>query len=120
MLHLLDVRSGAVLQDTRVLAQECNVDPAALQIPRETVNLQMDMAILVEAFVVVVVGGLGSVTGALWASLAIGLLQTFAVGLDRPLLAGISLAQVAPMLPFLLMVLMLIFRPRGLMGTRDG
>ncbi|MGZ9032245.1 MAG: branched-chain amino acid ABC transporter permease, partial [Burkholderiaceae bacterium] len=49
----------------------------ALQIPRETVNLQMDMAILVEAFVVVVVGGLGSVTGALWASLAIGLLHAF-------------------------------------------
>ena len=49
----------------------------ALQIPRETVNLQMDMAILVEAFVVVVVGGLGSVTGALWASLAIGLVHAF-------------------------------------------
>ena len=49
----------------------------ALQIPRETVKLQMDLAILVEAFVVVVVGGLGSVSGALWASLAIGLLHAF-------------------------------------------
>src|SRR4029453_16935218 len=40
----------------------------ALQIPRETVNLQMDMTVLVEAFVVVVVGGWGSLSGALWSS----------------------------------------------------
>ena len=49
----------------------------ALQIPRETVNLQMDLGILIEAFVVVVVGGLGSVTGAFWAALLIGLLHAF-------------------------------------------
>ncbi len=63
-------------------------------------------------FVVVVVGGIGSLAGAFWASILIGLLQTFAVGLD---------VTVAPILPYLLMVLMLIFRPRGLAGKRgDG
>ncbi|MGB4360209.1 MAG: branched-chain amino acid ABC transporter permease [Rhodoferax sp.] len=60
-------------------------------------------------FVVVVVGGVGSLGGAFLASLLIGLMQTFAVGLD---------VSVAPILPYVLMVLVLIFRPRGLAGAR--
>ncbi len=79
----------------------------ALQIPRETVNLQMDMAILVEAFVVVVVGGLGSVTGALWASLAIGLLHAFGTW---------WLPQSTLVLIFVVMAVMLVARPHGLLG----
>ncbi|MGB7481069.1 MAG: branched-chain amino acid ABC transporter permease, partial [Burkholderiaceae bacterium] len=90
-------------------------------------------------FVVVVVGGMGSLTGALLASLLIGVLQTFAVALDysmATLFGGfgavvtsdtfgfpvlkLTISQVAPILPYLLLVLILIFRPRGLMGTREG
>ncbi len=87
-------------------------------------------------FVVVVVGGLGSLSGAFVASLLIGLLQTFAVASNASL-AGlfggavpaeswlrdiwtVTVAQVAPILPYLLLVLILIFRPRGLMGTRES
>ncbi len=70
-------------------------------------------------FVIVVVGGMGSLAGAFIASLLIGCIQTFAVSLDWSL-GGITIAQAAPVLPYLLMVLMLILRPRGLMGTRDG
>ena len=64
-------------------------------------------------FVVVVVGGMGSLAGAFLASLLIGLVQTFAVAMD-----GIA-AQAAPILPYLLLVLMLVFRPQGLLGARD-
>ena len=90
-------------------------------------------------FVVVVVGGMGSLAGAFVASLLIGVLQTFAVAIDYsvlnalrsigiPLGAGaadvsllnLTLAQVAPILPYLFLVLILIFRPKGLMGTREG
>lgn len=87
-------------------------------------------------FVVVVVGGMGSLGGAFVASILIGLIQTFAVAVDASLsdllarfgvvvssrsdLGRITLAQVAPMLPFLLLVLVLIFRPRGLMGARES
>ena len=90
-------------------------------------------------FVVVVVGGLGSLGGAFLASLLIGLIQTFAVALDASLLTllarlnyavtldtpgyallALPVSQLAPVLPFLLLVLMLIFRPRGLLGTRDA
>jgi branched-chain amino acid transport system permease protein len=69
----------------------------------------MAMAVGGIIFVVVVVGGIGSLGGAFLASLLIGLMQTFAVGLD---------VSVAPMLPYVLMVLVLIFRPRGLAGVR--
>jgi len=79
----------------------------ALQIPRETVNLQMDMAILVEAFVVVVVGGLGSVSGAFIASLAIGLLHAFGTW---------WLPQSTLVLIFVVMAAVLVVRPHGLRG----
>jgi branched-chain amino acid transport system permease protein len=72
-------------------------------------------------FVVVVVGGMGSLGGAFVASLLIGCLQTFSVGLDWKIgWLGITVAQTAPVLPYLLMVLILILRPRGLLGTREG
>jgi len=70
-------------------------------------------------FVIVVVGGMGSLAGAFIASLLIGCLQTFSVALDWPIF-GLTVSQVAPVLPYLLMVLLLIFRPKGLMGTREG
>ena len=72
-------------------------------------------------FVVVVVGGMGSLAGAFVASILIGCLQTFSVGLDWSIpWLGITVAQTAPVLPYLLMVLILILRPRGLLGTREG
>ncbi|MCI4431514.1 MAG: branched-chain amino acid ABC transporter permease [Burkholderiales bacterium] len=89
-------------------------------------------------FVVVVVGGLGSLQGAFVASLLIGMIQTFAVALNvsladvlarfgftvtRESMGGdlwmATVAQVAPIIPYLLLVLVLIFRPKGLMGDRD-
>ncbi len=90
-------------------------------------------------FVVVVVGGMGSLAGAFLASILIGVMQTFAVAIDKSLgdlLGGLGMqitasggleqvlrltvAQVAPILPYLLMVLILIFRPKGLLGTRES
>ena len=90
-------------------------------------------------FVVAVVGGMGSLAGAFVASLLIGVIQTFAVAMDQsfvtlfqafgvaitpatPLysLWKLTIAQTAPILPYLFLVLILIFRPRGLMGTREG
>jgi len=90
-------------------------------------------------FVVVVVGGMGSLPGAFLASLLIGIIQTFAVGIDQSLLTlmqalglqlseamlnnavlKLTVSQVAPILPYLFLVLILIFRPRGLLGAREG
>ena len=85
-------------------------------------------------FVVIVIGGMGSLEGAFLASLLIGVMQTLAVAIDTRMadifgflgltaqseFGGITVASMAPMLPFLLLVLMLIFRPRGLMGARES
>jgi branched-chain amino acid transport system permease protein len=90
-------------------------------------------------FVVIVVGGLGSLAGAFIASLLIGLLESFGKASDfsaARLLAGLgvsvapdhtlqplltlSVSQVAPVLPYLLLVVVLIVRPKGLLGTREG
>ena len=70
-------------------------------------------------FVVVVVGGLGSLAGAFVASLLIGIVQTFAVAIDWSV-GRVSVSQVAPILPYLIMVAILIVRPRGLLGTRES
>lgn len=98
-------------------------------------------------FVVVVVGGVGSLKGAFVASLLIGCLQTFAVAFDASLgellssswalwggtgrggalsqaaqghsLMNLSISQFAPMLPYFLMVLVLVWRPQGLFGQAD-
>ena len=90
-------------------------------------------------FVVVVVGGMGSLSGAFLASVLIGVIQTFAVAIDYSFLAfardvgwqlsgaaqensfaKLTVSQVAPILPYLFLVLILIFRPKGLLGTREG
>ncbi|WP_375136907.1 branched-chain amino acid ABC transporter permease [Sphaerotilus hippei] len=86
-------------------------------------------------FVVVVTGGLGSLGGALAGSLLVGLLQTLPLAVDGSLatllqrlgvetgpqtplwpLLRLSLAQAAPVLPYLLLVAVLAWRPRGLFG----
>lgn len=92
-------------------------------------------------FVTIVIGGLGSLWGALVASLLIGWLTTFAasynfefatlltaLGLERPVdmassrlrdIWTLTLPQIGPILPYLLMVIVLVFRPFGLFGKRD-
>jgi len=79
----------------------------ALQLPREPANLQMDVNVVVETFVVVVTGGLGSIGGAFFAALLIGLIHAL----------GISLfPQATLVLVFLTMAVVLALRPRGLLG----
>jgi branched-chain amino acid transport system permease protein len=89
-------------------------------------------------FVVIVVGGMGSITGAFVAALLLAAIQTFAVGIQyslsdlfamigfQPDRTGIlrdfwriQISHTGPILPFLFMVLVLIFRPKGLMGKRE-
>jgi len=89
-------------------------------------------------FVVVVFGGLGSLAGCFIASLIMGLVQTFAVVVDASLadllarfglhvtaatplaeVLTVPVSRIGALLPFLLMILILLFKPRGLMGTRD-
>ena len=69
----------------------------------------MDFNILAVAFVVVVVGGMGSIFGAFWAAVLFGVLQTFGIQI---------LPNSTLVLMFLVMAVVLIFRPWGLLGMR--
>jgi branched-chain amino acid transport system permease protein len=97
-------------------------------------NMALELGVIV--FVVVVVGGLGSLQGSLLASLLIGLFSSFAVGIDwsaADLLALVGLgdwarsmgglmtmqvSSISATIPFALMLLVLLVRPAGLMGER--
>lgn len=99
-------------------------------------NMALEIGVMV--FVVVVVGGLGSLAGAMAASLLLGIVTSFAVGVDASLadalgllgagagawaqavggLLTLKLSSLAATLPFALMLLILLVRPQGLMGEK--
>src|SRR5947207_996531 len=79
----------------------------ALQVPRVPLTTVMDTTVIVEAFVVVVIGGMGSVWGALLASLLIGVLNAFGV---------LVLPKISIVLIFVVMAVVLIVRQWGLLG----
>jgi branched-chain amino acid transport system permease protein len=80
----------------------------AAAIPREPANLNVDLALISDAFVVVVVGGLGSIPGAFLAALLIGEIKAFCIGL------GFSEFTLA--IEFVVMAIVLVLRPWGLLG----
>ncbi len=80
----------------------------ALILPNTSANVGIDLSVIVEAFVVVVVGGMGSVTGAFAAALLIGIAQAFGIAL---------LPKATLVLAFVVMALVLILRPNGLLGS---
>ena len=82
----------------------------ALQVPRVALTTVMDTTVIVEAFVVVVIGGMGSVWGALLASLLIGVLDAYGV---------LVLPKISIVLMFLVMAVVLIVRPWGLLGRPE-
>jgi branched-chain amino acid transport system permease protein len=90
----------------------------ALQLPREPANLGMDLAIIAEAFVVTVVGGLGSIPGAFVAALLIGLTKALCIAAGTVDIDGMAIAfpQLTLVAEFIVMAIVLVARPYGLMG----
>jgi branched-chain amino acid transport system permease protein len=83
----------------------------ALQIPNGAVTLTMDINIIAEAFVVVVIGGMGSVTGAFLAALLVGEISAFGV---------LLFPQLTLVLTFAVMAVVLTVRPYGLLGRPES
>ena len=90
----------------------------ALQLPREPANLEMDLNIIGAAFVVVVVGGMGSIPGAYVAALLIAQLKAICIWLGLVEIAGISISfsKLTLVVEFLVMAVVLVARPWGLFG----
>ena len=90
----------------------------ALQLPREPANLDMDLNIIGAAFVVVVVGGMGSIPGAYVAALLIAELKAICIWLGLVEIAGIavSFSKLTLVVEFVVMAVVLVARPWGLFG----
>lgn len=94
----------------------------ALQLPREPANLGLDLTAIGDAFVVVVVGGMGSIPGAYLAALLIAEIKALCYGIGTVELFGVSFAfsKLTLVVEFLVMAGVLIWRPWGLLGRRQG
>ncbi|MGJ5047416.1 ABC transporter permease [Bradyrhizobium oligotrophicum] len=83
----------------------------ALQIPRDAVHHAMDLRIIVEVFVVVVIGGLGSILGAFVAAVLVSELNAFGI---------LIFPTISLILVFLVMAVVLVVRPWGLFGKKEA
>ena len=108
MLDALGVNPAPLMLGVVVLGCALAGLAGALQLPREPANLQMDISVVVETFVVVVTGGLGSVGGAFAAAVLIGVIHALGVAF----VPGATLVLV-----FLTMAVVLVLRPQGLAGA---
>ena len=90
----------------------------ALQLPREPANLGLDLLTIGDAFVVVVVGGMGSIPGAFVAALLIAEIKAICIGIGTVEIFGISFAfsKLTMVAEFVVMAVVLVLRPWGLMG----
>jgi branched-chain amino acid transport system permease protein len=90
----------------------------ALQLPREPAHLELDLLTIGAAFVVVVVGGMGSITGAFVAALLIAELKALCIWIGLVEVAGVSLSlsKMTLVVEFVVMAVVLVWRPWGLLG----
>ena len=90
----------------------------ALQLPREPATLEMDLNTIGAAFVVVVVGGMGSIPGAYVAALLIAEIKAICIWLGVVDVFGLSVSfsKLTLVVDFLVMAVVLVWRPWGLMG----
>ena len=107
MLAALGVNPKPLMLGAVVLGCALAGLAGALQLPKEPAHLQMDLNVIVETFVVVVTGGLGSIGGAFVAALLIGLVHATGVNV---------FPQATMVLVFLTMAVVLVFKPQGISG----
>jgi branched-chain amino acid transport system permease protein len=111
MVAALGVNQALLFTGTLFLGAALAGLAGALQTPKLAANPQMDISVIAEAFVVTVVGGMGSVTGAFLSALIIAELQAFGI---------LVFPKVTLVLVFLLMALVLVARPWGLLGRPES
>ncbi|MEX0693240.1 MAG: ABC transporter permease [Rhodospirillales bacterium] len=107
MLQALGVRPSRLFQATFFIGAALAGLGGALEIPRQPANLLMDLNVIAEAFVVVVIGGMGSVAGAFLAALLIAELNAFGI---------LILPEITLVIAFAAMAVVLVVRPYGLFG----
>jgi branched-chain amino acid transport system permease protein len=118
MLSALGVNQAWLFTSVFALGSMLAALGGALQLPREPASLGLDMATIGDAFVIVVVGGMGSLAGAYLAALLIGVVKALCVGLGTVVLLGqeVSFSSLTLVVEFLVMAVVLVARPWGLLG----
>jgi branched-chain amino acid transport system permease protein len=122
MAQALGVRQGLLFCATFALGCGLAAFGGALQMPREPASTALALAVVGDAFVIVVIGGLGSLKGAYIAALAVGLLKALCLWLGTQTLLGLEVPfpKLVQVVEFLLMAGVLAFKPQGLFGKAEG
>lgn len=107
MLQALGVKPSTLFQATFFIGAALAGLGGALELPRQPANLMMDLSIIAEVFVVVVIGGMGSIVGAFLAALLISQLNAFGI---------LIFPEITLVAAFAAMAVVLVFKPYGLMG----
>jgi branched-chain amino acid transport system permease protein len=91
----------------------------ALELPREPANLGMDLAVVADAFVVTVVGGLGSIPGAFVAALLIAMTKSLCIAAGDVTIGSVTIAlpRLTLVVEFIVMAIVLAIKPHGLLGA---
>lgn len=107
MAAILGVRQANLFSSVFFLGAALAGLAGALQLPREPASLNLDVATIIDAFVITVIGGMGSVVGAYLAAMLVGVLQVMGV---------IAFPKMSLVLLFVIMTAVLAVRPNGLLG----
>jgi len=118
MTALLGVNQALLFSGVFFLGATLAGLAGALQLPREPANLNMDLSVIAEVFVVTVVGGLGSIPGAFIAALIIGVAKALCVAAGAVSVFGVvvSFPKLTLVAEFIVMAIVLAIRPWGLFG----
>jgi branched-chain amino acid transport system permease protein len=108
MSEALGVNMRAVYVKVFTLGTVLGTLGGALVIPATAAMSEMGIELIVEAFAVVVIGGLGSMRGALAGALVVGVLRAVAIS---------TWPELEMLLIYLIVIAVLVFRPRGLFGS---
>lgn len=118
MVAALGVNQSVLFTGVFALGAALAALGGALQLPRETANLNLDMTAIGDAFVVVVVGGMGSIPGAYLAALIIAEIKAMCIAIGTVSIAGmpVNVSKFTLVAEFVVMAIVLIVRPWGLLG----
>lgn len=111
MLEAVGIDSNRVLTQTFVVSSFFAGMAGALVAPIRSVDLSMGMEAQLLAFVVIIVGGMGSIPGAILGALIVGQLNSFGI---------LMFSKMSATLTYLLMIFILLVRPFGLLGKSEG
>ena len=122
MLGALGVNQAMLFTAVFALGSALAGFGGALQIAREPANLGIDLTALGDAFVVVVVGGMGSISGAYLAAVLIAEVKALCIGIGLVHIAGfaVNFSKLTLVAEFLVMAVVLIVRPYGLLGRAQA